>query len=65
MQDNILRQKVKILKATAAINSYTEIAELLEMANGSFYNWLKGYYNLGAEKKQRIISIINDLTIPQ
>ena len=64
MSDKELRKQVKLLKATEAIQSYAEVAELLEMNNGSFYNWLKGYYNLGAGKKERLKEIINDLTIP-
>lgn len=51
MNDNILRYKVKILKATNSIDNYYEIAELLEMSKASFYNWLNEYYNLGYEKK--------------
>ena len=51
MSDKELRQKVKILKATEAIENYAEIAELLEMSSGSFYNWLNGDYNFGAAKK--------------
>jgi succinate dehydrogenase flavin-adding protein (antitoxin of CptAB toxin-antitoxin module) len=64
MNDETLRKKVKMLKATEAIDNYREVAELLEVADGSFYNWLRGYYNLGSEKKQRLITIIADLTIP-
>ena len=52
MNDDVLRKKVKLLKGVEAIKSYAEIAELLEIANGSFYNWLKGYYNFGAAKKE-------------
>lgn len=51
MSDKELRQKVKILKATEAIENYAEIAELLEMSSGSFYNWLNNDYNFGAAKK--------------
>ena len=51
MTDKELRSKVKLLKATDAIKNYAEVAELLEMKSGSFYNWLKDYYSLGAAKK--------------
>lgn len=57
MQEN-LRNQVKTLKAFQGV-AYTEIAEHLEMHRNSFYNWLKGYYNLSPEKEQRLIEIIN------
>lgn len=56
MQEN-LRNKVKLLKALQGV-SYSEIADYLEMHRNSFYNWLKGYYNLSAEKEQRLNEII-------
>ena len=64
MSDNELRKQVKLLKATEAVQNYAEIAEMLEMHKGSFYNWLKGYYNLGAGKKERLKEIIECLALP-
>lgn len=55
---NYLRNKVKILKALQGV-SYTSIAEDLEIHRNSFYNWLKGYYNLSAEKEKRLLEIID------
>ena len=52
-----LREKVKLLKALQDV-SYTEIAAHLEIHKNSFYNWLKGYYNLSTEKTERLIEII-------
>lgn len=63
MNDNILRQRVKMLKATNSINNYYEIAELLEMSKASFYNWLNEHYNLGYEKKVFLNDIIDTLQI--
>jgi transposase len=60
MQDN-LRKKVKILRALQGI-TYTEIAEHLEIHRNSFYNWLKGYYDLSSSKVCRLIEIINLLS---
>ena len=57
MQNN-LRNKVKILKATQGI-SYKELAEYIEIHRNSFYNWLKGYYNLSTEREKKLIEIIN------
>jgi DNA invertase Pin-like site-specific DNA recombinase len=65
MNDNELRQETKMLKAKGAIKSYREIAELLEITRGSFYNWLNDFYSLSAAKKHRLREIIEDLTIPQ
>lgn len=65
MKDNDLRRKVKLLKATGAIDNYYEVAELLEMTEKSFYNWLSGYYDLGEKKRKALIEIEQDLYIPQ
>ena len=65
MSDNELRKKVKLLKATDSIQNYYEIAELLEMSKSAFYNWLKGQFNLGYEKKVFLKDIIDTLQIPE
>lgn len=57
MQEN-LRKEVKILKALQGVQ-YSELAAHLEIHKNSFYNWLKGYYNLSAEKEKRLLEIIN------
>jgi hypothetical protein len=64
MNDTSLRKQVKLLKATSAITNYYEVAELLEITEKSFYNWLSGYYSLGHKKKEMLKSIIDDLYIP-
>lgn len=64
MNDKELRKNVKLLKATDSIKSYTELAEMLEMSRDSFYNWLRGYYDFGAAKKERLKELISDLYIP-
>lgn len=63
MNDTVLRKQVKMLKATEAINNYYEIANLLEISNKSFYNWLSGYYNLSEQKKNKLNVLISDLSI--
>lgn len=65
MNDNELRKKVKMLKATDGIKSYYEIAELLEMSNSAFYNWLHAQFNLRYEKKVFLKEIIDTLYIPR
>lgn len=57
MQDN-LRKEVKMLKALQGV-SYTDIACDLEIHRNSFYNWLKGHYELSYDKEKRLIEIIN------
>ena len=52
-----LRKEVKLLKALQGV-SYTEIAELLEIRQDSFYNWLKGYYEFGNERQHRLLEVI-------
>lgn len=49
MNNDFLRKQVKELKIFQDI-SYKEIAEYLEIQRNSFYNWLKGYYNLSDDK---------------
>ena len=56
MNDN-LRKEVKLLKALQGV-SYKEIAELLEIRQDSFYNWLKGYYEFGEERQHRLLEVI-------
>ena len=55
-----LRKKVKELKVYQDI-SYKEVAEYLEIQRNSFYNWLKGYYNLNEENQQKLQQIIDTL----
>lgn len=55
-----LRYKVKELKIYQDI-AYKEIAEYLEVSRNSFYNWLKGYYELSFEKEQRLKEIVGTL----
>lgn len=65
MNDDVLRQRVKMLKATESIQNYYEIAELLEMSKSAFYNWLNKEFNLGYEKKVFLNDIIDTLLIPK
>ena len=55
-----LRKQVKELKVYQDI-TYKELAEYLEIQRNSFYNWLKGYYNLSEEKQIQLLDIINNL----
>ena len=55
-----LRNEVKLLKALQGV-SYKEIAGFLEIRQDSFYNWLKGYYDLGEERQRRLCEVISCL----
>lgn len=56
MQDDI-RLKVKLLKVKKDI-SYLQLAKELGIKRNSFYNWLKGYYDLSLTKLNNLIQII-------
>lgn len=60
MNNEILRKQVKELKIYQNI-SYQEIAEYLEIKRNSFYNWLKGYYNLSEYNQRKLAEIIGNL----
>lgn len=65
MNDEALRRKVRLLKANKSIDNYYQIAELLEMNNRSFYNWLQGAFNFGYERKEQLRKLLEELYIPQ
>lgn len=53
-----LRYDIKELKIHYDVN-YKNIAEQLGIAKNSFYNWIKGYYNLSTNKQIELQKIIN------
>lgn len=58
--NQVLRKSVKLLHALQDIK-YKELAELLEIKQGSFTNWLNGYYDLCDKKQIRLDEIISTL----
>lgn len=56
-----LRKKVKLAKACNDWLYYKELAETLEMADHSFYNWLNGNYEISSSKASQLEDIIIDL----
>lgn len=62
MSDEALRKFTREIKINQNI-SYSEIASLLEIKRNSFYNWLKGYYSLSEERKERLYDILATLKI--
>ena len=59
--NDYLRKQVRILKALQNI-SFKEIAvEYLEIKPNSFYNWLRGQYDLSPETAKRLKEVIEEL----
>lgn len=63
MQQEFLRKQVKIAKALNDDIFYKDFADYLEITEHSFYNWLKGYYNLSSKKEQKLRDIVIDLAV--
>lgn len=61
MHNDKLRKKVKTIKAFQDV-SYKELAGYMEMNRNAFYNWLKGYYNLGNEKQRKLNDILDTIS---
>ena len=61
MNQNNLRQQVKLTKALNDDFSYKDFAEALNITDHSFYNWLNGYYNLSYQKYIYLKGILDDL----
>lgn len=61
--DEELRQKVRVLKAIGQIDKISDVAEMLNISKGSFYNWINGSFSLSDKKKFILKNIICDLAI--
>ena len=61
MNQDKLREQVKIAKIYNPEWRYKTFAECLDMAEHSFYNWLNGFYDLGQQKVIELSSIVEDL----
>lgn len=58
--NDYLRNEVKLLKALQGI-PYKEIAQYIEVKENSLYSWLKGYYDFGEDRAERLKYIITCL----
>ena len=56
-----MRKRVKMAKAMNNDIYYKDFAEYLCVSQNSFYNWLKGYYNLSNRKLNKLNEIVIDL----
>ena len=61
-QEN-LRRQVKIAKAMNEDIYYKDFAEYLDITEHSFYNWLKGYYELSSSKAHKLRDVVSDLIV--
>ena len=55
-----LRENVRLIKAKQGI-TYKELAEFLEIKQGSFLNWLNGWYELSEANQLRLQEILDIL----
>ena len=61
MKQEELRKLVKIAKACNDDIYYKHFADYLEITEHSFYNWLKGYYDLSYKKLKELEEVVIDL----
>ena len=60
-KDDDLRLKIKLLKAKGIIYNYVEMVEYLDITDRSFYEWLRGAYNLSYNNKKQLHQVIENL----
>lgn len=58
MNDEILRQKVRLLKAQEQI-TYKEIADTIGIKQRSMYNWIAGQYDFSSSKKRLLYNYLS------
>ncbi len=56
-----LRQMVRYVKALDIGFGYKEIAQILGIHTNSFYNWLRGAYDFGQERRMELEGLLQDL----
>lgn len=61
MNDDKLREEVRVLKAIGKIKCYYDVAQEIGTTEKSFYNWLNGYYKLGYTKKKLLCDYIGGI----
>lgn len=58
---DFLREQVKLAKVYNKDWSYKQMAEVIDITDHAFYNWLNGYYELSKSKEVDLHSLIDDL----
>lgn len=60
-QQDILRKKVKLVKAEYEDIYFKDFADYLHVSTHGFYNWLNGYYDLSRATAERLRELLVDL----
>lgn len=60
MDDKTLRYLVKLQKIYNGI-PYAAIADRLGIRRSSFYNWLKGQYDFGDERREQLADLLKTI----
>lgn len=62
MNQDFLRKQVKVAKALNDDDfTYKDFAAAIGITDHSFYNWLKGYYQLSYSKARYLQGIVEDI----
>ena len=56
-----LREQVKLAKVYNDEWSYKQMAEVIQITDHSFYNWLNGFYDLSDHKEAELQDLIENL----
>ena len=58
---DFLRRQVKLVKVYNSDWSYKNIAQVINVTDHAFYNWLSGYYDLSDRKATELLDLVCNL----
>ena len=58
---DFLRRQVKLVKVYNSDWSYKNIAQVINVTDHAFYNWLHGYYDLSDRKAAELLDLVYNL----
>lgn len=58
---DLLRRQVKLVKVYDSDWSYKNIAQVINVTDHAFYNWLHGYYDLSDRKAAELLDLVYNL----
>lgn len=58
---DFLRKQVKLVKVYDSDWSYKNIAQVINVTDHAFYNWLHGYYDLSDRKAAELLDLVCNL----